>query len=55
MLKTYSNSGMRTIQLTSFNETSYFETIAKVLTESPGLTTDRLAAHLKVNVLVMKE
>ena len=55
MIKTYSKSGIKTIQLKSFNESSYYETLAKVLVENPGLTTDRLAAQLKVNVLVMKE
>lgn len=55
MLKTYSKSGIRTIQLKSFNESSYYEKLATVLTENPGLTSDRLSALLKVNVLVMKE
>lgn len=55
MLKTYSKSGIRTIQLKSFNEASYYEKLAAVLTENPGLTSDRLSSLLKVNVLVMKE
>ena len=55
MLKTYIKSGIRTIQLRSFNENSYYEKLAGVLAENPGLTSDRLSALLKVNVLVMKE
>ena len=55
MLKTYAKSGIRTIQLRSFNENSYYEKLANVLTENPGMTNDRLASYLKVNVVVMKE
>ena len=54
-LKAYPNSGIRTIQLKSFNETAYFEKLEKALSEQPGLTVDRLAKLFKVNPLVMKE
>jgi hypothetical protein len=55
MLKTYSKSGIKTIQLKSFNETTYFEKLANVLSEQPGLTCDKLSQFLKINVNVMKE
>lgn len=55
MLKNYTKTGINCIQLRSFNEKAYFQRLSDTLTEFPGLTADRLAAHLKINVIVMKE
>lgn len=55
MIKEYQQKGIKTIQLKSFNETAYFEKIAKVLEQNPGMTADRLASYLKINAVVMKE
>ena len=55
MMKTYSGSNIKTIQLRSFNETAYFEKLAKILEDTPGLTVDKLASKLKINVSVMRE
>ena len=55
MLKTYTKSGIKTIQLRSFNEKTYFEKLSKVLSEQPGLTCDKLSSFLKINVNVMRE
>ena len=43
MLKTYTKSGIKTIQLKSFNEKTYFEKLANILCEQPGLTCDKLS------------
>lgn len=55
MLKAYTKSGIKTIQLKSFNEKTYFEKLSKVLSEQPGLTCDKLSSFLKINVNVMRE
>jgi hypothetical protein len=55
MLKTYTRSGIKCIQLRSFNETAYFKKIADLVEQSPGLTADRIAAAMKINVVVMRE
>jgi hypothetical protein len=55
MLKKYTKSGIKCIQLRSFNENAYFQKLADILTEQPGLTADKLATHLKINAVVMKE
>lgn len=55
MLKTYTKSGIKTIQLKTFSETSYYEKINSSLMENPGMTADKLATHFKINVGVMKE
>ena len=55
MLKTYTKSGIKTIQLKTFSETSYYDKINQSLVENPGMTADKLATHFKINVGVMKE
>jgi len=55
MLKTYTQSGIKCIQLKSFNEEAYYEKLAQKLTETPGMTADRLATSMKINVAVMRE
>ena len=55
MLKEYTRSGIKTIQLRSFNESQYYEKLAAVLDETPGLTVDKLASKMRINVLIMKE
>lgn len=55
MLKSYTKSGIKTIQLKSFNEVAYYEKLASKLAENPGMTADRIASLLKINVTVMKE
>ena len=55
MLKCYPKSGIKTIQLKSFNEAQYYEKLGKLLEEYPGMTADRIASYLKINVVVMRE
>lgn len=43
MLKTYSKTGIKVIQLRSFNEKAYFERVAEHLSRNPGLTADKLS------------
>ena len=55
MLKQYTKSGIKTIQLKTFSETAYYDKISAVLAENEGMTADKLATHFKINVGVMKE
>ena len=55
MIKSYTKSGIKTIQLKSFNEVAYFEKLAAKLSENPGMTADRIASLLKINVTVIRE
>ena len=55
MLKTYTASGIKCMQLKSFNEDAYYKKLADKLTETPGMTADKLASSLKINVAVMRE
>lgn len=43
------------LYLEHFNEDSYFSKLAQIISETPGLTADRLANNMKVNVVLMKE
>lgn len=43
------------MQLKHFNEVAYFQKLAAVLNKNPGLTSDKLAKVLNVNVVLMKE
>lgn len=54
-IKAYTKSGIKTVQLRSFNEKAYYERIAAALADSPGMTADKLATHFKINVGIMKE
>ena len=54
-IKFYQKSGLRTIQLKSFNETAYFQKLALLLADHPGMTADKLATHLKINLAIIKE
>ncbi|CDW73585.1 vacuolar protein-sorting-associated protein 36 [Stylonychia lemnae] len=38
-----------------FNQESYFQKLVKLAQEQPGLTADRMASILRVNVILMKE
>jgi ESCRT-II complex subunit VPS36 len=55
MIKQYTKSGIKTIQLKTFSETGYYEKISAALGENEGMTADKLATHFKINVGVMKE
>jgi ESCRT-II complex subunit VPS36 len=54
MLREYA-SGCKTIQSRMFNEENYFRKMAEVLREHPGLTPLRLAEHMCVNEILVKE
>lgn len=41
--------------LEHFNQESYYKEVEKILKEQPGLTADRLATLMRVNVVLMKE
>ena len=43
MLKTYTKTGIKCIQLRSFNEDAYFNKLASKLSQTPGMTADKLA------------
>jgi ESCRT-II complex subunit VPS36 len=43
------------LQIEQFNQESYFDKLAKTAKDQPGLTTDKMANLLKVNVVLMKE
>lgn len=57
-LKTY-KSGVKTMQLRSFNEGAYFHKIADCIRQNAknghGLTVSRIAELMQVNVVLMKE
>jgi ESCRT-II complex subunit VPS36 len=57
-LKTYA-SGVKTIQLKSFNEATYYQKIAECIKQhaknGKGLTATRIAELMGVNVVLMKE
>ena len=55
MLKQYAKSGIKTIQLKTFNEIAYYEKLNKILIENPGMTADKLATYLKINLSLVKE
>ena len=55
MIKKYTKSGIKTVQLKSFNEKVYYEKLNKILNENPGMTADKLATFLKINVALVKE
>ena len=50
-----SSSFDKTIQLRSFNEGAYFQKLSDILEQEPGMTADKLATHLKMNMGIMKE
>ena len=55
MIKKYTKSGIKTIQLKTFNENAYYEKLNLILLENPGMTADKLATYLKINVSLVKE
>ena len=55
MLTQYTKSGIKTIQLKTFNEIAYYEKLNKILIENPGMTADKLATYLKINLSLVKE
>ncbi len=55
MLKQYTKTGIKTIQLKTFNEIAYYEKLNKILIENPGMTADKLATYLKINLSLVKE
>ena len=54
MLREY-QSGCKTIQSRMFNEDTYYGKMAEVLAQNPGLTPLRLAEHMCVNEILVKE
>lgn len=54
MLKEYP-SGVKTIQSRMFSTDTYYRKMAEVLNKNPGLTLLRLAEHMHINEILIKE
>eukprot|EP00347_Sterkiella_histriomuscorum_P011328 403372873 len=53
-LRTFT-SGVKVLQSRAFNSEAFYQKLVKILIEQPGLTADKLAQQLNINVILMKE
>ena len=48
-------SGVKAVQLKHFSEDSYYKKLSEILEKQPGMTADKMANELNVNVVLIKE